>query len=384
MRTAASGELRVLVVGAGLAGAAITAGLRAQGARVDWLELRTDEGDVGAGILLTGNAFAALDRLGLGDRVRAVGRPVRRVRFTDHRHRDLFHVDVEGRRPPWPAFACLHRAALRRALLDATAPPSPRWGVTIDRLDADTGAVQQSDGARARYDLVVGADGVHSRVRRLVFEAPPAAPIDGFAGWRFVARRPRGLEDPLYMLGDGRTLLLHPLPHDEVYCGAGPADVALPLPSGEPAHRQLRALFADFAGPARELLESVDETTVLIPSRYWNVAHEPWHRGRCVLSGDAAHACAPTLAQGGAMAFEDAAALCDALAGEADVPAALARFEARRRPRVAAVQRESLERMEANRLLGPERFAQRNAILCKLGGRRLEAVWGSLMEPGAW
>lgn len=382
-----SGPLRVLIVGAGLAGAAVAAGLRDAGAEVEWLELRDgDAADAGAGILLTGNAFAALDRLGAGDRVRAVGRPVARVRFSDHRHRELFHVDVAGRRPAWPDFASVHRAALRRALLDAAAPLRPRCGVSVERLDTqgERAGALLSDGSRAQYDLVIGADGVQSRVRALVFGAPAPAPIAGFAGWRFVARRPRGLDDPLYMLGDGRTLLLHPLPGDAVYCGAGPADVALPLAQGDPPHAQLRALFADFEGPAREVIDGVGEATALVPSRYWNVAQEPWHRGRCVLIGDAAHASAPTLAQGGAMAFEDAAVLCDALAAGDGVAPALARFEARRRPRTGFVQRESLARMEANRRLGPERLARRNAILRRVGADRLAAVWGTLMEQSPW
>jgi 2-polyprenyl-6-methoxyphenol hydroxylase-like FAD-dependent oxidoreductase len=128
------------------------------------------------------------------------------------------------------------------------------------------------------------------------------------------------------------------------------------------------------------VLDSLDEATPLIPTQYWQVARAPWHRDRCVLVGDAAHASAPTLAQGAAMAFEDAGVLCDLLAEARDPESALEAFEKRRRDRVDTVQRESLARMEANRSLEPARLELRNQVLRKVGASQLAAAWGPLME----
>jgi FAD-dependent urate hydroxylase len=137
------------------------------------------------------------------------------------------------------------------------------------------------------------------------------------------------------MLGNGRTMLLRPLAGDEVYCGAGPVEDRHAAGSGSELVR-LRAAFADFGGPAKLVLDDVDEQTNVIPTRYWHAPRVTWSRGRCVLIGDAAHACAPTLAQGAALAFEDAAVLCESLASREELRSSLRAFEERRSARVEA------------------------------------------------
>jgi 2-polyprenyl-6-methoxyphenol hydroxylase-like FAD-dependent oxidoreductase len=372
---------RALIAGAGLAGLALARRLHALGWHVDVIERWRAPAAHGAGILLTGNALRALEGLGLAGAVLALGRRVSVVRFTDERERELFRVDV-GAQPGWPPFVSLRRETLLRLLLDAAQPIVPRFGVTIAELDVqpDSVAVACSDGTRAHYGLVVGADGVHSRLRQQLFGVEAAQPIAGFCGWRFVAPCPLGLADPQYMLGNGRTLLLHPLPEGEVYCGAGPVSEA-GLARGSELER-LRAAFAGFGGAARAVLDSAREGA-LIPSRYFHVEQRPWHRDRCVLIGDAAHACAPTLAQGGALSFEDALVLGELLAAEPDVEAALFAFEARRAPRVAMAQSLSLARMLANRPCDPHALAVRNAVFARVGAEQLIAAWGALIDQPA-
>jgi len=181
------------------------------------------------------------------------------------------------------------------------------------------------------------------------------------------------------MLGNGRTLLLHPLAGDDVYCGAGPVDQREAAGSGSELAR-LRAAFAGFGEPARAVLEAVDEQTTLIPTQYWHASAATWSSGRCVLIGDAAHACAPTLAQGAALAFEDAAVLCESLAAGGEMSSSLRRFEERRSARVERVLRESRARMEASRGIDPARIPLRNQVLCTVGSDQLAAAWEPLME----
>ncbi len=371
---------RVLVVGCGLAGLAAVRGLRALGIEVDAIELRGDFCEPGAGLLLTGNAVAALDRLGLGEAVRASGRIVRTIRFSDERADELFRLELGGR-PRWPAFVSIHRSRLQQILLAHGEPVRVRPGLGVDAVEARDACVRVrlSNGETADYDLLVGADGVRSRVRELAFAAPAPEPLPGFGGWRFVTRCPEGLSDPLYMLGNGRSFLLHPLAGNEVYCGAGPVDERGATGDGS-EHARLRAAFAAFGGPAKSVLENVDERTVLIPTRYWQAPSATWSSGRCVLIGDAAHTCAPTLSQGAALAFEDAAVLCELLAAGGPLRATLAAFETRRAARVGHVLRESGARMEANLEVEPARLALRNQVLRKLGARQLAAAWAPLME----
>lgn len=371
---------RALVVGAGLAGPAVARGLVSLGIAVDLIEMRPETAELGAGLLLTGNALGALDALGVGDAVRAAGRDVEEVRFADAEDRDLFRLRVGSARG-WGSFVSIHRAALRRVLLEGPAPLTPRAGTSIASIDPRPTSVRVrlSTGEEADYDLVIGADGVQSDLRRRVFGAAPVEPIQGYAGWRLVASSVAPISMPTWFLGNGRTLLLHPLRGGELYCGAGPIDETLLGNTGSELDR-LRAAFSGFAEPVSSFLAQLSADVRPVPTRYWEITQEPWHRGRCLLIGDAAHACAPTLAQGAAMAFEDAVVLCELLGEERDVGAALAAFTARRRSRIAPVQRASRARMEANRVLAPHALRVREQVLRAVGARRLETQWASLME----
>jgi 2-polyprenyl-6-methoxyphenol hydroxylase-like FAD-dependent oxidoreductase len=142
----------------------------------------------------------------------------------------------------------------------------------------------------------------------------------------------------------------------------------------------MRSAFAAFGGFAAEVLASANSSTALIPTRYWHLEQRPWHAGGCVLIGDAAHACAPTLAQGGAMALEDALVLGELLGQQLELAGALLAFEARRAPRVAHAQTASLQRLAANRPLDPRGLALRDSILPKVGAAQLLDAWAPLME----
>ena len=378
---AAERPLEVLVVGAGLAGLALCVGLGRLGVRITLVEHAPALDDAGAGLLLTGNGLRVLDAFGLGARTRAVARRVDAVCFADAHGAERFRLPI---REGWPDFSSVHRARLRRVLLEAARPVEPRWGVRVVRLEpsAEDVAVELSDGEHRRFDLVVGADGVHSAMRERLFGGAGPAAIEGFHGWRFVSRAEVVLPDPVYLIGNGRTLLLHPLADGEIYCGAGPVADTGSLAAGDADDERsaLRAAFAEFGGPARAVLDAIDDSTRLIPTLYWEVVLARWGEGRCVLLGDAAHASAPTLAQGASMAFEDAAVLCEELVRGGPVPDALARFERRRRPRVDGIQREARARMEANRPVSPRQLAVRDQVLRRFGRMQLEAAWGRLMD----
>lgn len=368
-------------MGAGLAGLAFCVGLRRThrlATRITLVELAPGADDAGAGLLLTGNGLRVLDGFGLGARVRAVGRCVGSVRFADASGAELFRLPIPAE---WPEFVSVHRARLRRTLLEAALPVEPRFGVSVERIDPTESSVDValSDGEHRSFDLVVGADGLHSAVRAAIPGASGASPIGDFRGWRCVVPGLFPLAEPIYLLGNGRTLLLHPLADGDVYCGAGPVSGSTDQGTGSELE-QLLAAFDGFGGIARAVLGAIGDSTRLIPTLYWEVELAKWRTGRCVLVGDAAHASAPTLAQGASMAFEDAAVLCEELAREGAVPAALERYEARRRPRVTAVQRESRARMEANRPVEARQHAVRDQVLRRFGRQQLHAAWGRLMD----
>lgn len=369
---------RILIVGAGLAGLALFRVLQRSGIEAELIE-REESNRGGAGIFLTGNALKALDaidRIALGDRVRTSARRVSEVSFRDHHGNPLFELVL-----PWTDFMSIERSALRDVLLDSMHPAKPSWSSPPTRFErCDDGIrVTHADGRSQSYDLVVGADGVHSQVAQQLLGHAAHQSIPDYYGWRFVVNRPREIVQPIYMIGNGRTLLFHPLPGDRLYCGAGPIGTAVERPDGSNEREAVIEAFRDFAAPAPAVFAQIDDTTELIPTRYWQIERDAWQRDRSVLIGDAAHACVPTLAQGGAMAFEDALVLGQMLVDTESIPDALAAFERRRRERVALVQRESLARLQTNAMLDDKRLELRNQVMRKVGRERLQSIWNALV-----
>ena len=246
-----------------------------------------------------------------------------------------------------------------------------RVGLAVEHLAQRDGivSVELSDGTGGEYDLVVGADGIHSAVRRLTFE-PPAAPRPvGQVGWRFLAPRPREVTTWSVMLGRRSAFLTIPIDGDRVYCYC---DV-VSTPVHDAPERVPVELFAGFAEPAATLLDAAVDVHV---STIEEVALDRWARERVVLIGDAAHATSPNMAQGAAMALEDALVLTDCLRKISTIPDAIAAFEARRRPRTDWV-RAQTHRRDRTRYLPP---AIRDNVLRLLGRRIFHANYRPLLD----
>ena len=367
----------VLIVGAGLAGAALGLALQRRGIRACLVDPGLpDNNDFGAGLLITGNATRALAALGLASKLASIARPVSGIDFADQQ--DVKTFSIECCRPDWPTFYVARHARIRRMLLQDTAK-LVHPGLAISAvLDAEEPTVALSDGTVRRFGIVVGADGVHSDLRSRLFPGSTAEPISDYRGYRFITHCPGVLDRSRYLVGNGRTLLLHPLLDGEVYCGAGPisGECFVDAPT---ALQAIRRLYADFGGVVRDVLASLSESTHFIPTRYWQVDIPRWQLGGCMLIGDAAHASAPTLSQGAAMAFEDAIVLAEELEGAPIARDALRAFETRRRPRTTWVQGASRASMAANRMMGSRERELLNETTRRFGQRSLESQWGHLI-----
>ena len=369
---------RVLIVGGGIAGLALAPMLARTGAEVEVAERERARRAAGTGIYLPGNAARALRALGLEAQVASRAVEIARQRFYDHRGRLLCEVDVAEL---WAAVGpCLavHRAELHALLREAADDESIRTGLAVERLAQRDGivSVEFSDGTSGEYDLVVGADGIHSAVRRLTF-APTAVPRPvGQVGWRFLAPRPAEVSTWSVMLGRGTALLTVPLAGDRLYCYC---DVVSAYdddtPERGPAER-LSELFAEFAEPAATLLGALDAAADIHVSTIEEVALDHWVDGRVVLIGDAAHATSPNMAQGAAMALEDALVLTTCLHSIPAIPDALAAFQARRRPRTEWV-RAQTHRRDHTRYLPP---TIRDNVLRLLGRRIFHANYRPLLD----
>ena len=369
---------RVLVVGGGIAGLALAPMLARTGVAVEVIEREPAWRHAGTGIYLPGNAVRALGVLGLEAAVASRAVEIARQRFCDHRGRLLFEVDVAEL---WAAVGpCLavHRAELHALLREAADDVPIRIGLAVERLAQRDGivSVEFSDGTSGEYDLVVGADGIHSAVRRLTFE-PTAMPRPvGQVGWRFLAPRPPTVTTWSVMLGRGTAFLTLPLVGDRVYCYC---DVVSPpdddAPERGPAER-LRELFSDFAEPATTLLAGLDAAADIHVSTIEEVALDGWAREHVVLIGDAAHATSPNMAEGAAMALEDALVLADCLRRIPAIPDAIAAYQARRQPRTEWV-RAQTHRRDHTRYLPP---TIRDNVLRLLGRRIFHANYRPLQD----
>jgi FAD-dependent urate hydroxylase len=358
--------LRVLVVGAGIAGLAVARALRLAGFRPDVVEELPDTVVPGAGIYLPGNAARAVRALGLDAPLRPLGDLIFRQVFCDAGGAQLCELDVAALWAGVGESRALSRADLHRVLVTAVGG-EVRYETAVRGLDVSdsTVKVEFSDGSRAPYDLVIGADGRRSAVRGLAELGGPAVPT-GQMVYRSVVTGGPTVTDWTALLGPRCGFLVMPMGGRRLYCYA---DETADRPPADPLAR-LRELFADFAGPVPAVLRAVERVQV---ARTDEVLLDRWSRGPVVLVGDAAHATSPTLSQGAAMAFEDAVVLAEELVRAGEVASALDAYERRRRPRTGLVLDATRERDACPR--------SRDADLRQEGGRTLADRYRALAGP---
>jgi 2-polyprenyl-6-methoxyphenol hydroxylase-like FAD-dependent oxidoreductase len=231
----------------------------------------------------------------------------------------------------------IERAALHEALLEATDDLPVRLGTSVTGLEVGlVTRVTFGDGSTETYDLVVGADGVHSTIRRLAIGVPTARYV-GQASWRFIAGGFPDISDWTAMLGRGRTFLAVALGRGDVYCYADVNTTDPAAVNGEAWGDS----FADFADPVPSLLEQHAEA-FLAP--FEEVVPPAFAASGVALVGDAAHASSPNMAQGAAMAVEDALVLAELLGRGRPVEAVVAGYEKQRRARVGFMQEQTHRR----------------------------------------
>ena len=369
---------RLLVVGGGIAGFGLARALSLRGVSCTLVERLPAPPGAGLGLNLPGNAVRALAGLVLAEEVVDRGARIRRREYRNQAGRLLFAVDEEAFWGQVGPSVCLRRGDLLDVLRASLPEVTPRWATPLVLAElVDEGVrVQLASGPTETYDFVVGADGVHSSVRRALLPTDDLRrSLMTAASWRFTAPNP-GVDCWTVWSGSQGTFLLIPVDAGHVY---GYASATRGGAAGDDP-RWLEATFAGFPEPVAGMIGAVlDAGDELYYSPVEEVRCQRWSRGRLVLVGDAAHATGPVWAQGAALALEDALVLADLLAAGDDWAGVGAEFERLRRPRVDHVQA-ATDKM--SRLAGlPSRL--RDLVAPVLGPRTYRDAYEPLRTPVA-
>jgi 2-polyprenyl-6-methoxyphenol hydroxylase-like FAD-dependent oxidoreductase len=333
---------RVMIIGAGIGGLCTAIALRQLGMEVEVYEQAPAFGEVGAGLTLWANAIKGLRRLGIAE-ADLGGSRVCRSELLDRRGRVLSAMQVEELEPELgaPSLA-VHRADLHRVLIAALPEGTVQTNAACTGFEqnyapgASTVTVHFANRSAASGDMLVGADGIHSVVRKKLFPAVRLR-YGGYPAWRGVVTQPGfdQINSTSETWGRGARFGIVPIGSGRIYWFA-----TANLPAGlrrRPAEHKADLLrrFHGWHAPVEEIIAATPEEKIL----YNDILDFPpfprWSQGCVTLLGDAAHPTTPNMGQGACQAIESSLALACSLTEENDLPAALQRYEQMRRPRAA-------------------------------------------------
>ncbi|WP_338880074.1 FAD-dependent monooxygenase [Achromobacter veterisilvae] len=346
-----------LIAGAGLGGLTAALALQRRGLRVRVLEQAQVLREVGAGIQLSANANRVLYQLGLEDALMEVARPTagKRIRlWSSGRTWPLFDLGAESVARYGYPYLTIYRADLHQILASAVMANDPEaitLGARVAEFTQHESGVTATleSGKRIDGTALIGADGVHSRVRAALFGAD-AATFSGTVAWRGVIpaeKLPAHLREPYACnwVGPGAHVIHYPLRQGKLVNFVGILERDDWRVESWTERGSVEECARDFQGwheDVQTLIHALDE-----PYKWALMLREPlpvWSQGRITLLGDACHPTLPTLASGAAMAIEDGYVLARALESRpGDIPQAFRHYEAARVERASRVVRGSAE-----------------------------------------
>lgn len=339
---------KVLIVGGGIGGLCAAIALRRKGIEVDLVELKSEWTVYGVGIIQQSNVVREMAKLGVLDGYLDAAYAFEDVAIYGPGGQQL--ARIPGQRlagPEYPANVGISRLALHNVLCETTLQlgAQVRLGLSVETLDerGDKVDVLFTDGSRGEYDLVVGADGLFSKVRGLIFGDTYTPRFTGQAVWRYnFPRAPQIDHLANYQSAEGNAGLV-PLAGDLMYLFLTSHEPSNPWMDPATLAEQMRQRLQGFTGVIGELREQISDSSQVVYKPMEVVfVNEPWYRGRVLLIGDAAHATTPHLGQGAGMAIEDAIVLSEELTAGGDLEQQLQRFMARRFERCKYISESSI------------------------------------------
>ncbi|KPA89274.1 FAD-dependent oxidoreductase [Pseudomonas sp. RHF3.3-3] len=355
----------VLIVGGGIGGLCAAIALRRKGIAVDLVELKTEWTVYGVGIIQQSNVVREMHRLGLLDAYLDAAYAFEDVAIYTTQGQQL--ARIPGQRlagPQYPANVGISRRALHKVLSETAIELGTRvrLGTSVESFEQEASGVDVlfSDGSQGRYALMVGADGLFSKVRGLLFGDRYRPHFTGQSVWRYNFPRAAGIDHLANYQGPAGNAGLVPLADDLMYLFTTSHEPGNPWMEPASLADGLRQRLAGFGGLIGELREQVRDSAEVVYKPLEAVfVDEPWYRGRVLLIGDAAHATTPHLGQGAGMAIEDAVVLAEEITAGGGLDEQLQRFMARRFERCKFISDMSL--------LAGEKEVQRDPSFDRIG-----------------
>ena len=376
-------DMRVLIVGGGIAGLTLCGLLQQRGFHPTLVERAPEFGDVGYVIVVWPSGSRILKGLGLYERLQEQGCAFTSYNISNYKGKVINSYTIDSVVEKYGPIISIYRPDLVDILRAAVNEDSIRMNTMVVSLaDTDDGVeTVLSDGSTGIYDLVIGCDGIRSKIRKDVFGDVPLR-YSGMSGWGFWVNPDLcSHEGIIEYWGRGKFLGMWPTRgrlavFTSVRRKSGVGD------SVDTRIESIRRNFADFGGVVPEILRGLDDPRDVYYDEYNDLRMDRWSRGRVVLVGDSVHAILPNAGAGVSMAMESAAVLAEELCrtDSVNLPHAFWQYESRRKNRVNKVQKQS-------RIMGKFIYTEsgalssiRDYLVRAYSSRQLFRYWDSMLK----
>jgi 2-polyprenyl-6-methoxyphenol hydroxylase-like FAD-dependent oxidoreductase len=332
--------MRILIVGGGIAGTALASFLQ-DTAEVTIAEKASHWGTIGYVIILWANGQRMLRELGIDRIVLKNSYQIPWIAFSDKHGRVLQKLAFDQFNHYGPTIG-VTRTDLHQAIAGSlSSKVKTLFGTTVAYLHSEKNQtiVTFNDGHQEPFDLVVGADGIHSQIRDQVFGSGYLKPY-GWDVWSFWIPKdfapPQGATE---LTTGGRMYTVYPLAEKAVVIMTADSELTEQIAGTLSPQDQLLKIFADFKPSVQRMIQAIEDPKHIFHDQLSHVDMSEWYKDRVVLVGDAQHAASPITGMGSSMALEDAFVLAQELKRIPDateIPAALARYAKRRHTRVSS------------------------------------------------
>ena len=325
--------MRILIIGAGIAGCALYRRLKSLDFDIDIIEKSSELGSEGSAICLPANAMLALEQLGLAEQIKQVAYQVDHIEYALSSGKTLASASLHEAPLNKAPFVALKRDALMSILRNGMAADVQlsAWSTALSQENNEV-LVTFNTGACKTYDLVIAADGINSATRGMV-QPNTSLLTHQVTNWRFITNKPKANIQPTYYVGNDSAFMIYPISDNEVYCYGQIMDEQGQY-AALPSDKALQDIFSEYDVPVAKCIQGLTEHQHIVLGQLKSVEQTESVFDHVVLVGDALHGCPPSLQQGAGMSLEDINCLANNLA-HSSLEKALINYQQARSERVA-------------------------------------------------